>query len=611
MYFQLDKATQDTLREMNSPFEGISSARTDEQVNDAIEQDQNFQRDFARQRLAPQVDAALAEEIYSILTEIEGDAGRFEYSGQERYINWETTDISYKVLRRAGATEPARLIKNKRRFDFAQYASPPAADGVQRGCKLTFIDDDYSPTKEEKKKLKIWEQQVFLNFFFSAQDKSPSFTKFIGNAYEDYFDVDDITYEVLRNGIGDPISIHLSDPMLWKPVIKKRKSAFSIYDDDILSGVLNDYEEMLFGENAFFFNAEEEPDYLLVYDQRRIMHAFRDTVKKHHFFTRSDFRRAQRGFSIVEQGLNLMTWIIQSLRLNASNFSGNQIPQGLLLFTGGGISHLQLEKLKKVLRAHTSGPQNNNRFPLASLRGEKGDGKWINFRGTSREMEYHLWMTLLFSIFCQLSGTDPREISLGAHADAIKNQSLSSENTDGIIKESKDVGAVTFLKYLENALNEPNKSGKNIFEELTKLPVKMRFVGFEIQDKKAKYEITQKELATVKSRNDKLAEEDQEKFTLMIDLGGEEGKINYFDIPGSESNQLHQIIMGKIQQQAQVQMQQQQMQMQQAQAGGQPGEGEGDQLTDADRELLQQYGDKEDVNVDDKLKAELNGEEEQ
>lgn len=570
--------------------------------NSATAYDEDLQKDLDRQNKAGLVDIKLAQEVLAILNEINGDDQYLDTSGQEKYINWETTDIPYRVLRRAGATEAGRLIKNKRRLDFAQYARPPKENGIQRGCKLVFKNPEYSPTKEEKQRLMVWQDRIFRNFFFAANDLNPSFVKFIGNAYEDFFDLDDITIEVRRDGLGNPLSMHLADPVIWKPVVKDRITTHSIGfegEDEIISDMLSNYDGV-FKELIPNLSQQEKPDYLLLYNNQRIASAFRDTVRKHHFFTRSNFRYAQRGFSIVEQAMNLMSWITNSLTLNASNFTRNHVPQGLLVFTGGGISQMQLERLKKVLRAHQTGPDSQNKFPAASLKGEKADAKWLNFRNNSREMEYHLWITLLFSLYCQFSGTDPREVSMGAHSEAVKASSLNSESTDGIVKESNDNGARTFLNQLADSLNETDKDGLNEFEKLIKLPVELQFVGFEVEDRKAKMEIVSKELATVKSRNDKLAEFDHEKYELMIDIGEEE-KVNYFDIPGTESQQLHQIIMGKIQMASQAAMQQQQMGAQ----GGEQQQG-GEQLTDKDKELINQY-DQEGAEVEDELRNKLSG----
>lgn len=246
---------------------------------------------------------------------------------------------------------------------------------------------------------------------------------------------------------------------------------------------------------------------------------------------------------------------------------------------------MQLEKLKKLLYAHMSGV-NPNRFPMIASNSEKGDAKWVGINGSSREMEYHLWITLLFSVWCQLSGTDPRELSMGAHTDAIGKKSLFEESSDGIVKESKDLGARTFLVHLADSLNAPDKYGKNLFQELTGLDVEIEFFGFEVKDKKLKQDVTKAKLETHLSFNDILAEQDKEAYTL--DFAG----VNLYDVPGVG----HPSVMAALNMKNQQVMQEQAMQ-QQAGMQGSP-EAEEGEYTDEDKALLEKYGNSEDVEID-------------
>lgn len=560
-----------------------------EELLDDILLDDPLQKRLNEQGKSGGIVLPLAEEINSVLQEIEGF--NFEYSGEQRIINWENMDVPYRVLRRAGSTEAGRLVKNHRRLGLSQYGRVPKADGIQRGGRLIFCDPDYSPTKDERLRLRIEEDKIFKNFFFPANDRWANFAKFIGNAYEDWFDLDDITCEIRRDGLGDPIAVHLQDPIIYKPVLKKSR----VYpnwrgEEDYMTPYLENWEEMVTGKHALIDEDElpVEPDFVLHYNNRRLGATTDYNVRKFHFFTRSDFRFAQRGYGIVEQSITILTYIINALKMNASNFMNNKLPKGFVLFTGGGIGALQLEKLKKVMSAYMGGTA-PNRFPIMGLNSEKGDGKWVGIGGNSREMEYHLWITLLFSIFCRLSGTDPREVSLGAHSDAIRPQSIGEKSADGVVNENRDMGERTFLTHLKDSLNVTDKYGLNLFQQITQMKVELDFAGFEIEDKKLKQEITKLNLQTFKSFNDVLAEEDKEKYTLMIDE-----ETNLFDIPGVNSEIVRAAVQFKMQSFAQKQSAEQQGGMP-GQPGAEPGAegeqaagGEGE-LTDDDRALINKY----------------------
>lgn len=577
-------------------------SRETENPNEEIEEIENnpiYAKEFARLEANQPINYELAEEILSILREIEQT--NFDAAGNMRYLNWETEPISYDVLRRAGESEPARLVKNKRRFDLIQFGSVPVGDNINRGVRLVFDNRDYMPSKEEKALLKVWEKKIVDNFFYASNDPYPGLGKFLGVAYEDYFDVDDITLEIRRDRNGKPVAVHVQDPILYKPVVKPAQYAGMLYGDDEITEALKNFES-LYGVQAIENNllTQEYPDYVLVYQGQKIAVADRNYVRKHHFFVRSRFQKAQRGYSIVEQAIRMITYITNALKMNASNFTNSRLPLGFFMFSGGGVNQMALERLKRTLYAYQSGGENQSKYPMIALKGEKADARWIGVRNSSRDAEYHQFMTLLFSIFCQLSGTDPREVALGSYGDAVGRRSLFEEPTDGLIKESRDAGLRTFLKHIESSLNSPNKFGVNLFQEITNMPVKIQFVGFEIEDKKQKLELSSRRLATTDSINDLLSEQDQERQEFMV------GGVNVYDIKAISNPQVFQSVLYSLQQRAQ----QAQEVSPEGDSEEQPGQQETaehpteqpaerkpgqDGLTDRDRELLEKYKDVADV----------------
>ena len=198
--------------EQNNPF-ALEQVKTDEQLNQELESDELLQKMLAEQQQGQLINFEMAQEIYSILQEMEGNY--YDVSKNDRYLNWDSTaGVPYTVLRKVGGTEPARLIKNKRRFDLEQYGKIPRMGGVERGCRFRYRDPHKRPTKSEKAILRRWEQQIISNFFYVAQDPYPNLSKFLGTAYDDYFDLDDITMEIRRKYLGTPIGVHLSDPRM-------------------------------------------------------------------------------------------------------------------------------------------------------------------------------------------------------------------------------------------------------------------------------------------------------------------------------------------------------------------------------------------------------------
>ena len=553
-----------------------------EEILARLEKDERFQEKYSRLNLTQEITAQIADEVLAWANEV----ASIQYeprSGGLQVINWETEPIPYPVLRRAGTTIVALEIKKLRQDQLRDWAKVPREGEIKRGLVLEFCNPDYQPKEKEKAELKQWSHKIVENCFFAANDDTPNLSSFLGGLYNDNFDFDDVTIETRRNTLGEPLSLHLQDPLLVKPVIKHSTIHQSIRQrENIIAESLRDYDTFLFGQGI---NRKEiEPDYLMEYQNQELAYFTSDFLRKHHSNIRSDFKKAKRGFSIAEAGLQLVTWLNNTLTSNASNFNRNRTPPGILAFTGGGIGNFQLEKLKKTLWAHINGTDQSRRFPMMGLP-EKGDAKFIDLWRSSREMEYHLWFTLLASLYCRLSGTDPKELSLGSHSDAVRSNTLSDSKQDGIIKENSDRGIKTILSIAEDVLNKPYSDGRNFFQQLTGLDIRCRFVGLQMEDRKVKAEILKEELNHSTSINDILKAEDKPKQTLNIADG-----INVYDIVAPNNPIIQNAIQVKIQE-AQQQQQEQQLQ----EEGQEPGEEGEDGLTDRDKELMEKYADAEGV----------------
>lgn len=393
----LDTSAQSTEMATSYPVDVESVVQEMQQSEDTLKRSANLNP-------ANEVNAELFNDLMGWFNEIEGNIYDQTADGTT-YINFEIEDIPYSVLRRAGGTEIPLMIKNKRKWDLTQFANIPDNNEIQRGVKLAFCNPDKKPTKDEQKRLSFWTQKIFSQCFFGPGNSAPSFSDFMVGAYDCFLDLDDITREVRTNGLNQPLGMHIMDPVLYKPVIKKRKFDYRIYNEnnqveEALAAFTKDYELMLTGDPiAKEIIKQKEADYVLVYQNNEIGGFTSDQIKKHHFFKRTDMRKALRGHSAIAQGLTIITYLIDSLKYNASNFNNNRTPHGMLLFTGGGIGAMQLAKFKKILYAHNSGARNHNRFPAISSNSEKGDGKWINFGHPIKDMQYHEWITLAATIF--------------------------------------------------------------------------------------------------------------------------------------------------------------------------------------------------------------------
>jgi hypothetical protein len=182
----------------------------------------------------------------------------------------------------------------------------------------------------------------------------------------------------------------------------------------------------------------------------------------------------------------------------------NRAPFGILVMEGGAnVDRATLEMFKKLLWAQTTGAVNRWRIPVIGL--PKGDkAQWIPFHQASKEMEYYQWMSLLFTILCQLSGTDPTELALASNKEAIGRRPMFEQGPSSIIRSSKDKGLRTFLYAVARAINNTG-----VIQEITGHPEwVLAFTGLDVKDEKAMTELHQAELESIKSMNQLLKEND-------------------------------------------------------------------------------------------------------
>lgn len=328
--------------------------------------------------------------------------------------------------------------------------------------------------------------------------------------------------------MNTPLGFHLMDPTLIKTIIPKRGSLskpsydrFDIINEtDMLDKLHNGYGNVFMSAKEAKKDFQEEYVYMLMKNTKRYKKYTRDRMIKAHFFESTDIMKWYRGFSVVEQGIRMIINIINSVTFNASNFSNNRTPLGVLAFLGGMTNKRILADYRRMFYSYMHSPGDKKRFPMFGLP-EGGDVKWIPFSNTSKDMEFHLFITLLFTMLCHLSGTAPEEIGLSSHENALRGSQPFDKAPDGIRQISRDKGLNTFLYFITDEFNKTE-----FLKQITGRSVIARFNGLIVEDKKAKREVQKLRLETTDSMNDIITEEGGDPQTMI--MGGR----NIYDIKG-------------------------------------------------------------------------------
>lgn len=203
------------------------------------------------------------------------------------------------------------------------------------------------------------------------------------------------------------------------------------------------------------------------------------------------------GYSIAE--LEILLRIVSS-HLFTENYNMSYFTQG---FSAKGILHIKadlprrkMESARVMWQHMIKGNRNSFQTPIMA---SSGDIQWIPLTQNHSDIEFNLWMQYLIRVICAIYQIDPSEIGFGMK-DMGEGGSLSGENTESKINQSKDRGLVPLLRHVENYLNT------NVIDRLDP-DFKIEFVGVSDESKKEVLERQEKEVKFKKSVNEVRSED--------------------------------------------------------------------------------------------------------
>jgi hypothetical protein len=499
---------------------------TDPQINNALEA-------YSKIRAAGPMMQSLSEDMTRIITMDEVMMGE-QTSDEFTYLSpVHQYPANAQMLRAVGESEPAMLIKNNRRYQLREFGRPSFTDD-KTGFTLCFEDEERVPTPDEKELLRHITIQIVNKFFNkvgrnSTNDAMP-LGSWLGMAYSDFFDMDDISFEIRRAGDGTPLGFHTVDPTIIAPILPKAQDKqsrnFQRWD------IINDqdaYEKISKTDSRLVLNGKDMPApepnyaYMMIKNQRRYAKFTTYKMVKSHFFESSDWRRSYRGYSITQMGIRQITNIINAITYNASNFSNSSAPKGVFAYLGGMTNRRLLDSHTRAFHSYLANPAQKHRVPLMATPAGT-DLKWIAMNANNDAMGYDTFMSLLFTMLCYFSGTDPAEIGLSTYENALRGSVPFDKSPDGVQKISKDKGLNTFLYHIMDTFN-----ATGVWKEITKLPVVCKFNGLVVIDKQVKINIDTAKLKTYSSIND-LRKENRQP-TENLDYAG----TNVYDIVAPEN----------------------------------------------------------------------------
>lgn len=465
--------------------------------------------------------------------------------GADKY-NFPYERVAPLLLRRAGNSMAARMIKAFRFHQLSEFAR--TSDGKRPGFRLAFRDEERKITDAERKKINEVEKIIADKFFFVPNETKPNFSKWLTLSYQDFFDLDKISIEIIRQTAsankkyryrGLPLAFQLVDAgTVFHVVPKVYQQGVDLYRWD-----LEDFEKTK-EEAGIVTQYIDEIRYIQVdkVGQKRTGYTEDKMILSHAFGT-TDIREAFQGLSIVEQSLQVIRYLVDSILYNATRRSTGTMPKGMINVEGAtedGFSRREMALFRKLIWGISSGRSDKWKYPIVGTpKGVKTT--FIKFHDSSKEMEDFLWFSTLISVMCAYAGLDPEELSLASQKNVLGKQKLFSKNEEeGVAVRSQDEGLRFFLNHLAGIFG-----GSHFVEELSGIEgLEFTWCGLDVEDEAKKVELDIKRLGLTTTVNDLLVAQDKDKAELLF------GDINIFDIPGIANSTTIQLILQALQGQA-------------------------------------------------------------
>ena len=358
--------------------------------------------------------------------------------------------LSFDMLRAMAKTHVIKAIKATRKAQVSSFCEPQ-----RNKYDAGFIIDKKNRWRknEREKPLTAAEQKkadTITDFILNCgtgENKwsSDTFEGFIGKLLNDSLDLDQATFEVVRNRKGELSEFFATDGATYR--LADQQS----------------YDERQRAEIAIDGYV---PTYVQLYQGRIISEFYPWELNWGVRNPTTDIRAAGYGKSELEDMIQTVTSLLNSDTYNANFFRVGSSPKGILKYSGT-INQNTLDDFRKQWIAQLSGTTNMHKIPI--INADKMD--FINTHVPNKDMEFSKFQEFLIKISCAIYIIDPSEINfpMSGSSDA---KPMFEGNNEARLKYSRDKGLKPLLKWLQYWLN------KMIVQEIDP-EFELRFVGID------------------------------------------------------------------------------------------------------------------------------------
>lgn len=165
----------------------------------------------------------------------------------------------------------------------------------------------------------------------------------------------------------------------------------------------------------------------------------------------SDVLAGGYGLAETELLIRVVTGFLNAFTYNTKFFDSNAIPKGMLNLYGN-YDDADITAFKRYWNGMVKGVNNAWTLPVMVSKDQESKADFTEFGNAANEIMFAKWMTFLSSIICAIYGIAPEEINFESFTSGAS--SLSGDDTEEKLVNSKDKGLRPLLSYFESTLSE-------------------------------------------------------------------------------------------------------------------------------------------------------------
>lgn len=362
--------------------------------------------------------------------------------------------MSFHMMRKMAETPLVKAVITTRQAQIKSFAYPQK-DKFQTGFviqkKEKFFSQDQEEVTEEDR-VKMDQIARFLINGGSEENSwsGDSFDVFLGKLVEDSLVMDQATFEVVRNNLGEPSEFIATDGATYRlaKTFDQENAAVTAAKKHI-RGYYPKYVQVIDGEPVNEYYPWE------------LCLGIRNPT--------TDIRLNGYGRSELETLIQIVTWMLYSDTYNGKFFSQGAAPKGFLKVSGN-VNSNRIQEFRQQWQSMVSGVMNAWKVPI--IESEKME--WIDLQQKNTDMQFSQWQEYLLKVVCSVYKISPEELGFSV-GNAGGGSAMFESGNEAKLKYSRDKGLKPLLKNIEFWIN------KWIVNAIDS-DYEFKFVGLDVED---------------------------------------------------------------------------------------------------------------------------------